>query len=558
MPIAMKHFQITTTRILCKDTTLFISTKPQSCNYATFAHFFGCLALLNLTSIADWLHDALWYDDRAPLVFTQLTFWLFFACVMLLYGAIYRRSAAIKSAYLLAVSMFFYYKASGVHVAALAFAVLVTYLAALCIGAAHGRWRKAWLAAGIAVNALLLAYFKYFGFIVQSINDIFGLSLHAVNLFAAAADMLAGSSLDDADMGQIALPVGISFYIFQALGYLIDVYRSKISAVKNMLHFGFYMSFFPQLVAGPIVRANEFIPQVFREYQLSGRQFWTAVLLILGGLVKKMALSDYLAFNYVDRIFDAPSLYSGFELLTGTYGYAIQIYCDFSGYTDIALGLAAMLGFALPINFRCPYGAVGLSDFWRRWHISLSLWLRDYLYIPLGGNRCGAWRQRFNLLLTMLLGGLWHGASWKFLLWGMLHGLLLALEKALTPFIGMRMRGCVVLRFVYGLLTFHVVCVLWIFFRCDDAQAACAFILRMFGSFNADVIVEVLWGYLPVFCVMGCGYAMHFMPVVVKRRCNDVFVMLPIAVKLLVVLLVIFVVMQLSAAHTQPFIYFQF
>ena len=229
----------------------------------------------------------------------------------------------------------------------------------------------------------------------------------------------------------IILPVGISFFTFQSLSYTLDLYRNRIRPVERLVDYVFYVSFFPQLVAGPIVRARDFLPQIFRADFVSRAMIGEGLFLIISGLFKKAVISDYISINYVDRIFDNPLLYSGIENLLGVYGYALQIYCDFSGYSDMAIGIALLLGFRFNINFDSPYKSATITEFWRRWHISLSSWLRDYLYISLGGNRKGKLRTYVNLMLTMLLGGLWHGAALQFVLWGALHGVSLAIHKAM-------------------------------------------------------------------------------------------------------------------------------
>ncbi|MFT6383721.1 MAG: D-alanyl-lipoteichoic acid acyltransferase DltB (MBOAT superfamily), partial [Bacteroidia bacterium] len=305
---------------------------------------------------------------------------------------------------------------------------MVDYGCGMGIFVAKEKWeKKLYLMLSIASNIGLLAFFKYSYFFVDTINNLFGTELQAVNLLAAFANGTFGASFDIHD---IILPVGISFYTFQTLSYSIDVYRGKIKPCGNIFDFAFFVSFFPQLVAGPIVRASEFLPQIKRPYYLSSSGFGSAVFLIMGGLIKKVVISDYISINFVDRVFETPEMYSGFMNLMAVYGYSIQIYCDFSGYSDIAIGLAALLGFRLPINFNSPYKAQNITDFWRRWHISLSTWLRDYLYISLGGNRKSKIRTYFNLFITMLIGGLWHGAALKFIIWGALHGVALMVHKA--------------------------------------------------------------------------------------------------------------------------------
>jgi D-alanyl-lipoteichoic acid acyltransferase DltB (MBOAT superfamily) len=330
------------------------------------------------------------------------------------------------------------------------------------------------LALSVIVNLSTLFYFKYAYFITDVVNNLFGAHFEVFDVFSWIGNQMTGSNRFSVDT--ILLPVGISFYTFQAISYIMDVYRKRIEPVRNILDFGFYVSFFPQLVAGPIVRANEFIPQLHKKYFLSRRQFGIAVFWIMNGLVKKIVLSDYIAVNFIDRVFENPLLYSGFENLSALFGYSLQVYADFSGYTDIAIGVAMLMGFYLPKNFNSPYKAKHPGEFWKRWHISLSKWLQDYLYIPLGGNRnasfgtyciilmiaaiavflSGSWWVGLGVLLlaliialvaifkpekrkkittnlnamdTMLLGGLWHGASWNFMIWGGLNGIGMVFYK---------------------------------------------------------------------------------------------------------------------------------
>ena len=284
---------------------------------------------------------------------------------------------------------------------------LVDWLAALALERLRDARSRLWLlAATVGLNLGLLGLWKY--------TDFFGDSF-------AAAMALLGSPSHFEPLG-LLLPVGISFFIFQGLSYVIDVYRRDITAERSLPRFALFISFFPQLVAGPIVRAKQLLPQLDRPLVLDTPRFGRALALILGGLLKKVVVADYLAANLVDRVFDLPTHYGSIEVLCGVYGYALQIYGDFSGYCDIAIGVALLLGIELPLNFDLPYRADGLRDFWRRWHITLSRWLRDYLYISMGGSRGSRHATYRNLAITMLLGGLWHGASYNFVIWGGLHG----------------------------------------------------------------------------------------------------------------------------------------
>lgn len=434
----------------------------------------------SLENIASWFT----FDPQKPLLFTQFFFWGFFVVVMAIYGAVYKR-IALRNIYLLLVSLFFYYKTGGLFVFLLVFTIVsIYYITKWLHRLPDGVGRKLVLALGVIVNLLILFYFKYAKFIVDSINEFCMTEFHVVNYFSVISNDLA--ILSNAYLGtnfsfnfvtdKIILPVGISFFTFQAISYCVDVYRRQLEPVKSVFDFGFYVSFFPQLVAGPIVRASEFIPQIYKPYTLSRRDFGMALFMIMKGLIKKVFISDYISINFVDRVFDTPMKYSGYETLMSLYGYSLQVYTDFSGYTDIAIGLALLMGFRLSINFDSPYKAKSTAEFWRRWHISLSHWLRDYLYIPIGGNRNGSaggyicWvvillvivmlsgslvigailfgimailaiisffsptfkhnlTTSMNNFITMWLGGLWHGSSWMFVTWGAYNGIGLVIYK---------------------------------------------------------------------------------------------------------------------------------
>ncbi|WP_182869639.1 MBOAT family O-acyltransferase [Rhodopirellula sp. JC639] len=350
--------------------------------------------------------------------FTQIEFLLFLGLILL---AVWRcRTRVTRNLILLAASYYFYsywdYRFCGL----LLLSTAVDYFVAERIVRASGRRAKrAWLLVSLCVNLGVLGFFKYFNFFIDSAAALFeSWQLHPGTL-------------------NIILPVGISFYTFQTLSYTIDVYRGKIRPSNSLLDFALYVAFFPQLVAGPIVRASELLPQLSQRPEWSGRRFYSGFQLALCGLVKKVLLADRLG-EVVDVVFAAPQLYGGLTMWLAVIGYAGQIYYDFSGYTDIAIGVAKMLGYRFPKNFRHPYLATSVADFWHRWHMTLSRWLRDYLYIPLGGSRCSSFRTNINLITTMGLGGLWHGAAWTFVLWGLWHGAALVCERELRKRIELR------------------------------------------------------------------------------------------------------------------------
>ncbi|MBR1569431.1 MAG: MBOAT family protein [Bacteroidales bacterium] len=427
--------------------------------------------------IQDFFISLFSFDQAHPLLFTQFYFWAFFALVFAVFS-LFHSKVLLRNGYLFAVSLFFYYKTSGVFLALLLFVIIYNFFAAKGLHRLKKEgWRKALTAVSVVVDLGILAYFKYAYFLTDFVNNLFGLSIEVHDVLGELLNSLMGADIFRVDA--IILPVGISFFTFQAVSYVVDVKRRKIAPVKNFLDFGFYLSFFPQLVAGPIVRASEFIRQLHKPYNLSRRWFGIAIFWIMNGMVKKLVLSDYLAVNFCDRVFENPLMYSGFENLSALFCYSLQVYADFSGYTDIATGVAMLMGFYLPKNFDSPYKALNTQQFWRRWHMTLSRWLRDYLYIPLGGNRnatpatfiiiaavavfgsflSGSWWVAFgvavlaggiglwawlrpekrklittniNSMNTMLLGGLWHGASWNFMIWGGLNGIGMVIYKIWT------------------------------------------------------------------------------------------------------------------------------
>ncbi len=502
----------------------------------------------------EWLIDILTYHENEPLLFTQLYFWIFLGIVLLGYQAVYKHNT-LRNTYLFLFSLFFYYKSGGYFFSLLILSTLIDYSAGLLIFKSQEPWkRRFWLSLSILANLLLLGYFKYTYFLIDTINQLFQTHWVAQNILASTTNNLFGTTFD---VSSIILPVGISFFTFQTMSYTIDVYRRKVEPVRNLLDYAFYVSYFPQLVAGPIVRASEFIPQLFLKYTLTQQEFSHAVFLILNGLIKKMLISDYLSINFVDRVFDNPASYSGVENLLGIYGYAIQIYCDFSGYTDIAIGVSLLFGFRLPINFNSPYKATNITDFWRRWHISLSSWLRDYLYIPLGGNRKGKIRQYLNLMITMLLGGLWHGANVKFILWGGIHGISLMAHKILQS-LKLSLPSNRLGKIIGIFITFHLVCFAWLFFRASDMHTVGIMLNSIFQYFQFPVLIQFIQSYPMVVGLLLLAYFIHWLPYSIKELYRGLFIKSPLIVQFLLIILVIFILFQAKTSEIQPFIYFQF
>ena len=358
----------------------------------------------------------------------------------------------------------------------------------------------------------------------------------------------------------IVLPIGISFFTFRSLSYIIDVYRRQMSPVTSLRDYVFYLSFFPPLAAGPVVRAKDFVPQIHRPLEITPMLLGEGLFLVMCGLIKKVVISDYISVNFVDRIFDNPMLYTGFENLMGVYGYTLQIYCDFSGYSDMAIGIALLMGYRFKINFDSPYKSGSITEFWRRWHISLSSWLRDYLYISLGGNRRGKVRTYFNLFITMVLGGLWHGASWLFVIWGAWHGVLLIVHKVYRRIFPVAKddRPGIIRHFFHVLLTFHVVAAGWIFFRSPSLDVAGQIFTQIFTNFRPEAIPAFVSGYAVIFVALIVGYLLHFAPHRWSQWLQRELSWSPLVVKAAILALVLFFVLQVRSSELVPFIYSQF
>ena len=495
------------------------------------------------------------YSLESPLLFTQLYFWVFFTILLAVYSILYKEKT-LRNTYLFLMSLFFYYKSGGYYFFLLVFSTIVDFFIGRGIYKASSKNTRKWLVAlSVIVNLGVLSYFKYAYFFIGIINDIFNTKLEVVNVVALLANNLTNTNFD---VSSIILPVGISFFTFQTISYSIDIYRGKIKPVNNIIDFGFYVSFFPQLVAGPIVRAAHFVPQLYQKFRLTVRERSHALYMILNGLIKKMLIADYIAINFVDRVFDDPLAYSGLENIFAVYGYSLQIYCDFSGYTDIAIGVALLLGFKLPVNFNSPYKAINLEDFWRRWHISLSSWLRDYLYIPLGGNKKGNLRAYINIMITMLLGGLWHGASLNFMMWGGIHGLGLVFGKLFRRITKLSVRHNRLPRFVSLLFTFHFVTLAWIPFRANTTEKSVMIFKQIFNETNLSILPSFIASYTYVFLLIVAGFLLHWLPAQTKEVIRGYFIQMNIVIKIIVIIIVVLILYQAISAELQPFIYFRF
>lgn len=403
----------------------------------------------------------------------------------------------------------------------------------------NAKVRKYWLIFGVTICLAVLVFYKYTTFLILNFLDIWSLfgTPPAVNLET------------------IELPLGISFFVFHAISLLGDVYRRKLTQKVEMIDVLLYVAFFPQLIAGPILRASYFIPQLQVNRDPNHIRTNKALILIVMGLFKKVVIANTMATQVADSVFAAPQLYAGADILLATYAYAVQIYCDFSGYTDIAIGCALLMGFKFPKNFDSPYMSATPQEFWRRWHISLSSWLRDYLYIPLGGSRQGQWRTNLNLLITMLLGGLWHGANWTFVLWGALHGIYLIIHRLwdmITWVPLKRVRKTKTWLWISRILLFHAVCLAWIFFRSPNFELAFQTLQQIFSPGSLTLLSA------PVATMLFLGLAGQYTP----RRCiNGLEALLarsPAFVRGIALAIAIFVIDLLGPTGIAPFIYFQF
>ncbi len=549
------------------------------------------------------LKDIFQFSSGLPLVFTQLNFWIFFAIIYTIYLLVYKKFN-LRSLYLLVISLFFYYKTAGLFVFILILSTLIQYLVGNYLHRSQNKkGRITMIVLSVVFQLGILAWFKYAYFFTESYNQMFNTDHAVVNVFGQWANGFF--STDYFRIDKILLPAGISFITFQTLSYTLDIYRREVAPAKNIIDFGFFVSFFPHLVAGPIVRAREFIPQIQKKFSLTQVEFGFAIFLILKGLVKKIVVGDYLAVNFIDRVMHEPTHFTGFENMMAMFAYSLQVYCDFSGYTDVAIGLAKLMGFQLPQNFNSPYKAVNVGDFWKRWHMSLSGWLKDNLYIPLGGNKKGSlgsyltlavilsffilmtkWyslvfifiavamvlfifakffpslkkfvNTDINLFLTMTIGGLWHGPSINFLIWGALNGAALIIYKHWRKVSPYEKSNWLIVHFWKIFFTFSFITFTRIFFRAPDFGKAKEVMNQIAHRFNGNVAWDVIVAYKIVFLIMLIGYIIHWLPSVLKERVQVWFIETSVPVKIILCSLIGFGIYQSVSSEFTPFIYFQF
>ena len=477
------------------------------------------------------LREFMLYSTKEPWFFTEFSFLFTFGIFLFFYALLFTQNA-LRKIYLIAFSLFFYYKSSGPFLALFVFQIVVDFLFARKIEKEEGTSKQIWVSIAVLFSLSFLLYFKYPNFILENTNWLLLTHFEPVDLF---------------------LPIGISFYTFQSISYIVDVYRGEIRSSKSFLDYAFYMTFFPHLVAGPIVRAKDFLGQINSPENLDARRYKESLFRIVTGLIKKLLIADYLG-KYVDMVFENPAFYTGGENLLGALAYSFQIYFDFSGYSDIAIGLALLLGYRLKENFENPYGSSNVTEFWRKWHISLSTWLRDYVYIPLGGNRKGALNTYLFLLITMLVGGFWHGASWQFVCWGAAHGLALALHNAVHKYLpeGKWMD------FLGGICTFSFVTFCWIFFRARDFDTALLLLNQMASATSESDFVGFWFSRNELAILLVALLSWTIIPGNWKLKTFELTFYVPSFFWFFFLLAALQLIIQFRDTLVQPFIYFQF
>ena len=532
------------------------------------------------------------YDSKNPLLFNNGFFVYFFTLFILLFFALRNHHKARRYVFCI-FSLYFFYKASGWFVGLVLVSAVVDFFLSNAIYREKSQSRKKFLLVlSILFNLGMLFYFKYTDFFIEISNSLFDTNFNPLNLI---------------------LPIGISFYTFENLSYTVDVYRGEFKPANKFSDYLLFLAFFPKLMMGPIVRAHDFVPQINEPYVISERDFAKGFFLIISGLIKKLVISDYITLNMVDYMFDNPALHTGVENLMAVYGYAMVIYCDFSGYSEIAIGIALWLGFKIPPNFMSPYQSLNITEFWRRWHISLSRWLKDYLYIPLGGNRnfsvasfifvggflvgsfimgvelfhlSNLWAAlvsavlllifiipalitrktsgiaaNFNLLTTMLLGGFWHGASWNFIIWGAIHGVGLGIHKIwmlLTDKSFAAFNQSRIYKIISGILTFHFVCFAWIFFKAEDLEIAKTMIYQIFNNFDISVFGPFYDNYKGVVWMILAAMVLHLVPDNLADKVIARTKTIPMVVYILVFFLFLILYGYFKSAEQVMPIYLQF
>lgn len=491
-----------------------------------------------------YILDLLKYRPNDPLVFSTSLFLFLFVCFLLIYN-LFGKNKAFRLGFLIIFSLYFYYKSAGYYAGILVASALINFYFAKGIALTqHMLWRRIQLIAAVIINIGILGYFKYTNFIFQIIAEMNKAQFEPLSIF---------------------LPIGISFYTFKSLNYVFDVYLENLEPTNSLRDFSVYVFFFPNILMGPIDRASEFLPQVEKDLFLTKEDLGKATLLIIAGLFKKVIIADYISLNFVDRIFDFPLRYTGVENLLAIYGYALQIYCDFSGYTDMAIGVALFMGFKLMDNFNSPFKATSIADFWRRWHISLSKWLLDYLFKPLqfSMRSLRLWANVIAIFITFVICGIWHGAGWNFIIWGALHGFMMSfaliVQKPKQKLYNLlKINNTKFLKFFQTVITFHLIAFSFIIFRSPDLQVIKDMLSQIVEFFHAEVFLQFAEKLPIILGLIVIGYILHFIPNKFENRFKKLFISTPWYVQALFLVVTIWVASQFKSADIMPFIYFQF
>ena len=538
------------------------------------------------------------------LSFSKLDFWLFFLLVMIVFSFLEKKKT-VRILFLTAVSIFFYYKTSGASVLVLISSIGFNYyITKLGVGIQNFKLRKALLVFSVTLNLLVLAYFKYAFFFTESFNAMFHTDFQALNYLAHWTSGITGNgSLVD----KIIVPAGVSFFTFQSISYLVDTFKKEVKPAKNFYEFAFFITFFPHILLGPIARAKDFLPQINTPYKLSQDDFGWAIAQIVKGLIKKIVLADYIAAHFVDKVIDSPETYPGFVGVMAMWAYSLQIYADFSGYTDIATGLARLMGFKLFQNFNSPYKAINVADFWRRWHRSLGAWLKNYLYIPLGGNKTGGWgtyistliiflflifitrwygliyiyigilsffglailifpnfkryvHRDLNLLITLVVGGLWHGPTTSFVIWGAMNGIALIVYnhwKKISPY---ESSTKWIARFWKVFITFNFITFTRIWFILQKENGPTKFLDHVWNNFGLDsaTFMKVFETFNVVFIITTIGFVLHWLPNSWKDSVIFKFAKMNIIIQAFAVAFIVLMIYQAVSGESRGFVYFSF
>ncbi len=483
----------------------------------------------------EWL-DPIFTEPNAEIVFTHIQFWFVFVIFFTFYLLSLRtRRRTLMIVYTLMFNLFFAWKMSGWTMIVIPATILVTWLITELLRQSEGWQRTFLLVIDIILTLFPLAIFKYSNMCIMSVNQL----LHA-----------------NFPLLHLIVPVGISFYTLQSLSYTIDIYKKRFTLPVNLLEYSFYITFFPLLLAGPITRAEVLIPQIKENHRPEDDLVYGGMFLIMTGLIKKCLFADYIAI-YNHWIFEDPTGYSGFETMVAMLGYIVQIYYDFSGYSDISIGLAALMGFRLKENFNFPLRTTNITDFWRNWHISLSSWVRDYIYIPLGGNRCSKLRMCCNIIIAMTLAGLWHGANLTFIIWGLLNGIALILHKLCKPALD-KIPDNIFTKFINLIITISFISLTMAFFGAANVEESLLILKHSFTNFDLSYAIPFcqtrpLW----LAFVVG-GLILHIASPLWYEKTKRYFIEAPWIVKIIVIIIVVQVIVNFSNEDIQPFIYMNF